>query len=74
MSFQHLVHLMSFFKIHIKLFPGHSGILEESNKQWNNRSEWITEMSFLTDFLLSLDLTILALCGQITCELHKLQR
>jgi len=30
--------------------------------------------AFLTDFLLSLDLTILAFYEQITCELHKLQR
>ena len=74
MSFQNLVYLMSFFKIHIKLFSGYNGILEESNKQWNNGSECITGMSFLTDFLLSLDLTILAFYEQITCELHKLQR
>lgn len=31
-------------------------------------------MSFLTDFLLSLDLTIVAFYEQVTCELHKLQR
>lgn len=50
MSFQNLVYLMSFFKIHIKLFFGYNGILEESNKQWNNGSECITGMHSLQTF------------------------
>lgn len=62
MRCQYLVHLMSI----LETILCDNGILEKSNKQWRSRrSVYITELSFLTDILLSLDLTILIFCGQI---------
>ena len=64
MKFQHLVHSMPILKHHMKLFLVTMVYLKKSNREGRNKGS-ITNLFILTDFLLSLVLTLLTFCGQI---------